>query len=526
MPAFLKSFFKHLAYTLFFLSALIFFIYLTLPLETLQAYLVRKVSDEYAADLEISELAVTGPSSFAVRGVTYRPRPSAEEMSKIRAARKARKEWLERKKAKEQEAEARKEESKAPKEKGKKGKKGKKSKKGKKGKKEEEKRASKEQEKLKEEQAPPIPELPQALSLEVLSARINPLDLMEGLVRGELSAEVLQGELQFNFEHNKEHLLLQGSWSKLDLRQIEILKEFIKVPLGGNFAGMMDLEFPFNDKGKLRYASITGEISLNISETLAGPGSFKSPRMGEFELPKAELGELRGKVKFEKRKANIEEFSFNGKDIEGELTGFVLLNSKLKRWAPRLHMRFRFAENFLKEHSLGAALRVAFSKNAMDEDGFVGLLFKGVSFKKAKSKPRKLSPYKKQQRSAKKIKRSKKSAHKVRKKSTKKRGLSKASKRRMEKQKRAKAHRKAAKANKRKGHTSLSKKRGEKEGEGAEEEEEPEEVEETQEGEEAEEAEEAEESEEPEEGEGDEEEEGDEEGEEPEEGEGDEEEKE
>ncbi len=100
MVAFLKGALKYLGYTAFFLLALIAFVYWTLPTDEVKAYLVRKASDEYIADLDITHLSTWGLAGVEAEGITFTPRPSPEQLAEIREARQARAAWEEAKKAK------------------------------------------------------------------------------------------------------------------------------------------------------------------------------------------------------------------------------------------------------------------------------------------------------------------------------------------------------------------------------------------------------------------------------------------
>ncbi|MCA9524941.1 MAG: hypothetical protein KC549_01430, partial [Myxococcales bacterium] len=96
MKRFLKSSIKFLAYAAFFLAVLVLFVYMTLPLEEARAFLVRKASDEYNADLVFSEeepVSVCGLACVEAQNVTLTFRPSAEELAAFQEAQRAWKEW-------------------------------------------------------------------------------------------------------------------------------------------------------------------------------------------------------------------------------------------------------------------------------------------------------------------------------------------------------------------------------------------------------------------------------------------------
>ena len=89
---------KILGYLSFFIFSLLIFVYLTLPMEQVKAYVVRTASSQLDADLEIEELTTWGLTGIEAKGVVLTLRPTAEEREEIRVARAARRDWEERKK--------------------------------------------------------------------------------------------------------------------------------------------------------------------------------------------------------------------------------------------------------------------------------------------------------------------------------------------------------------------------------------------------------------------------------------------
>ncbi|MBU0554290.1 type II secretion system protein GspN [Myxococcota bacterium] len=426
MKGFARGALKYLGYTVFFLLSFALFFYLTLPTEAIEGYLVRKAADEYGADLTITDLSISGLSGFSVEGVTLTPRPTPEEMAEIRVAREARAAWKARKEAEaKQKAEAAKAGAEAP-EAGSKGKKGKKKKKDV----EVAKGASDDAAKgasngaangvakgaakgasksaVVVDEPPPIPRGPQPVFVEHLKVSLSPFELIKGRLSGDLDAAILGGQISASLSQGREAWEVEGKWSDLDLSQLSFLTQALGVPLAGALSGETRLTIPLNDKGEAQLADIGGETRLAISDGSVGPGKIESDKFGAFktfDLPKARFGALSGAVRFDKRRAQFEEFTFKGKDLEGELTGRIELNQKLERWNPRAHIRFRFSEPFLKEHSLKTLMtRMDYIRRGTDSQGFTGFEVKG-SLKQPKMTPKKISPYKQAPRAAKKVKR-------------------------------------------------------------------------------------------------------------------------
>ncbi len=397
MPPKLKAALKALGYVVFFIAALLFFVYVTLPLDALESYMVRKASDEYGADLEITELSMWGLSGLEMEGVTLTPRPTPEEITEIREAREARAAWQARQQAKAAEAEADEPEEKA----GEKADPAGAPAAGKPGaddgptkgapgpktttKAQMDKAAA--EKAAEDDKPPPVPAGPQPLYVESLRARValGKLigDLMDGKLLNEdaeavLEARLLGGSIEARVEKNSENTHLVANFAGLDLAQLTVLRALLPLPVVGAFDGEIDLEVPLDDDGKLRLASAGGHLSLSLSNAVLGPGRIESDDLrnfgGFFDVPRLTLAQFGGKINFERRRAVFEDFAFRGKDLEGDLTGYVQLANKLERFNPRAYLRFKFAEDFLeREKGIGVLMRtVPQIKRGTGGDGYTG----------------------------------------------------------------------------------------------------------------------------------------------------------
>ncbi len=396
MPAKLKAALKGVGYAAFFFVALLFFVYMTLPLDALESYMVRKASDEYGADLEITEMSMWGLSGLEMQGVTITPRPTPEEITEIREARAARAAWQARQKA---EAEAEElppgipPKPGAPPAKGPDGKPGADAKgpdaKGPDAKGAPPGMPAKADAKVekKDDKPPPVPAGPQPLHVDALRARVGLGKLLSDLMDGkllnedaeaELDAQLLGGAIDARVEKNSETTHLVANFQGLDLQQLTVLRNLLPLPVLGGFDGEIDVEIPTDDKGNFRLASTAGFLSLSLSNAVLGPGRIESDELrnfgGFFDVPRLTLAQFGGKITFERRRANFEDFAFRGKDLEGDLTGYVQLANKLERFNPRAYLRFKFAEDFLeREKGIGVLMRtVPQIKRGTGGDGFTG----------------------------------------------------------------------------------------------------------------------------------------------------------
>ena len=82
MKKLLKGLLKFSGYLGFFLVALVFFVYLTLPLDQAKAFVIRYAADEHNLDVEMDDISINGLSSITITGATITPRATAEELER------------------------------------------------------------------------------------------------------------------------------------------------------------------------------------------------------------------------------------------------------------------------------------------------------------------------------------------------------------------------------------------------------------------------------------------------------------
>ncbi len=379
----------YLGYTSFFLVAFVVFIYVTLPLDTFQSYMVRKLSDEHGMDLTIGELDTWRLTGLEAENVVLRPRPSPEELAAITAAREARKQWDEQNKGKAKADKTRGEEGAATADGG----------------------AGETAEPpsaaaleggdgaAKAVGEPPVvPTGPAPIEAARVRARVGLWALLRGHLEADVRADILGGKLEAELSQKPEAQHVKAEWSALDLRQIPQIRAALQVPVAGQFAGNVDLEIPLTEDKKPRWANALGHLEMTISDAAAGPGRVESKKFGAFgfmDMPMARITSIQSRLAFDKKKAVVERFDISGKDVEGEITGHLMLDNALEKWAPRLHIRFKVSDEFLEAHKdlkvlLGASPWI---KQGM-ADGYTGISMNGT-FKTPTWSPKKESPYKK-----------------------------------------------------------------------------------------------------------------------------------
>ena len=185
---------------------------------------------------------------------------------------------------------------------------------------------------------------------------------------------------------------------QIDLGQLNSLSRTVPLPVMGQLGLNIDLELPFDDKGRHKPTKLDGTISLDVSNVVLGPGDFKSPALkslgGSVAVPKLRLANFGGSLVFAKRRATFENFKFGGPDVEGGVAGYLQLAKTWPRVGPRAHLRFKFSEAFLKANSAVKTILTTLPtiKRGTDKEGFTGFTVTG-RMSKPSWRPRKSNPY-------------------------------------------------------------------------------------------------------------------------------------
>ena len=295
---------KFMAYGIFFLGALVFFVYLTLPIDEAKAYLVRLASDSYDADLEITDLSISGLSTVKAEGLVLKKRPTPELLAKIREAREARRLWREeqkKRKAASQENTTTAEDKGETKDTETTGEatKAKKvagtppstvkvdQKKAIADKKENQAKDAEAKASLaKKDDGPKIPRGPLPVNIEEVTAFISIGSLLSDLMDGKLfnettalniEAKMLGGSLNGEVQKDAKNIALKAKIDQIELRQLNTLLNLADFPLRGQFSGEIDLEVPLDKKNKPRLGNMEGRLGLSIDRVILGPGQIESP---------------------------------------------------------------------------------------------------------------------------------------------------------------------------------------------------------------------------------------------------------
>lgn len=389
---YLRGLLKFLGYTAFFLVALVFFVYLTLPLGEVQDFLTRKAADEYNAELVFDDedgLDTCGLTCVEANAVKIKFRGTPEERAEYTAklkAYQAERKALREAKADAKAAGAKSAASAAP---GSTadatGAKTAKDSKGTKGTKP-------------ADDGPKRPEDPsKTIKLDRLKIAAAPFKLIGGTIDGSLEAELLKGTIDAQVAQSDEEITLTGTVTDLDASQLDALRQIVDLPIVGTLSSEMDLVVPVkaDRKGKRGpdLEGITGTVGLTIANAALGPGQIipKGKNAFPFDVPKTRIQSLGGQLVFARKQATFENFKIRGKDLEGEVTGYSMLRPKLKDWRLNAHINFKFTEAFLaKNRDVKLAMKnSAYLKKGRSGD-YTGFNIHGT-VGKVKFRPRKKS---------------------------------------------------------------------------------------------------------------------------------------
>lgn len=391
---YLRGLLKFLGYTAFFLVALVFFVYLTLPLGEVQDFLTRKAADEYNAELIFADedgLDTCGLTCVEANAVKIKfrgtPEERAEHTAKLKAY-QAEMKALREAKADAKAGGAKSAASAAP---GSDstadgtGAKTAKDAKGSKGTKPADDRPKRPKEPSK------------TIELDRLKIAAAPFKLIGGTIDGSLEAELLKGTVEAQVAQSDEEITLTGTVTDLDASQLDALRQIIDLPIVGTLSSEMDLVVPIKEDRKGKQGpdleGITGTVGLTIANAALGPGQIipKGKNAFPFDVPKTRIQSLGGQLVFARKRATFENFKIRGKDLEGEVTGYSMLRPKLKDWRLNAHINFKFTEAFLaKNRDVKLAMKnSAYLKKGRSGD-YTGFNIHGT-VGKVKFRPRKKS---------------------------------------------------------------------------------------------------------------------------------------
>lgn len=145
------------------------------------------------------------------------------------------------------------------------------------------------------------------------------------------------------------------------------LKEFSGIDFAGIVEAHVDLSLPRLAVGpgpaEPDLGQATGTISIDAKQLAVNGGSMSmvipqfGPEPTPLDLPKIVVGDLSGKLKFEKGAGTIEKFEAKSADLELQATGTLKLAKRVEYAEPAIEVRFKPDPEFQKRLGLiGSAL--------------------------------------------------------------------------------------------------------------------------------------------------------------------------
>ncbi|MBX7113338.1 MAG: type II secretion system protein GspN [Myxococcaceae bacterium] len=142
------------------------------------------------------------------------------------------------------------------------------------------------------------------------------------------------------------------------------IKGYSGLQLAGRISGAAALEMPVAGDGTgadLSQASGTVTVDTKAMALNGGTLSLALPMFGPeptpMDMPKIVLGDVTGKVKFDKGVGTVEEFKGKSTDVELAISGTMKLAKRMEYSEPNLEIRFKTDPEFVKRLGMiGGAL--------------------------------------------------------------------------------------------------------------------------------------------------------------------------
>lgn len=193
-----------------------------------------------------------------------------------------------------------------------------------------------------------------------------------------VSAETLGGEINVDVDQGKARDLVNIKTQRISMAELPGVKEAINLPLAGNLDLSVDLSLP-----QRKAAQTEGSVSWTCASCVVGDGKEKlkvpgNPLLAEgITIPRIRLGDLVGKVSFEKGHGKLQGVQAKSPDGELYLEGELRLADPIQSSSVDLYVRFKFSDALLKS-SDKLKLLLQFAESAGKRpDGTFGFRMQG-----------------------------------------------------------------------------------------------------------------------------------------------------
>lgn len=193
--------------------------------------------------------------------------------------------------------------------------------------------------------------------------------------------------------------ILKTELDKLTLARAPILAQFVPLPVLGVLSGNADIKVPLRkpDKGAetrrsvgngplavaLDYSKTAGLIEIRIEQGVLGDGKAKLAVPGDpflsqgITFPKLALGNVTGRVVFDRGRATLSDVRSQSADAEIALEGYIELRDPLPLSELRLYLRFRPSPSLIKREPTMEILSNAMAAGKRS-DGSLGFALTGT----------------------------------------------------------------------------------------------------------------------------------------------------
>ncbi|MRG93962.1 type II secretion system protein GspN [Polyangium spumosum] len=187
------------------------------------------------------------------------------------------------------------------------------------------------------------------LEIDEVEARLQILPLLVGRVRIKVWARAFDGEIHGTIPYGASSGPVEVELEGVDLAKVDVIKDFLGVPLKGVAKGAFELTA---EGGKFNKAN--GSLDLTIAGMSVGDG--KSKIKGQIALPEAKLGDLVIAAEAKEGVLKITKLEANGTDIELAGDGKVNVREPWNMSAADLYVRFKFTDAYRNKSDLTKSL--------------------------------------------------------------------------------------------------------------------------------------------------------------------------
>jgi len=191
---------------------------------------------------------------------------------------------------------------------------------------------------------------------------------------------------------------LKAELDKLTLARAPILSQFVPLPILGVLSGSADIKVPVRKPEKdsvsrrgsagplavaLDYSKTAGLIEIRVEQGVLGDGKAKLSVPGDpflsqgLTFPKLALGNVTGRVVFDRGRATLSDVRSQSPDAEIALEGYIELREPVQLSELRLYLRFRPSPALIKREPTMEILTNAMAAGKRS-DGSLGFALTGT----------------------------------------------------------------------------------------------------------------------------------------------------